>query len=231
MPWLSRRPPGSSRPARVLGVDLDLGGADVLDHADAGDRVEALAAAGEVAVVHHPDLDPVGDAGLLGPLPRLLGLGRGEGDADDAGAVLGRRPEREAAPAAADVEHPVALLQLQLAGDRLQLLLLRLLQRLARRARRSRSCRPSSGRGRARRTRWRRRSGGARRGRRAPCCGGGRSGAAPPRAARGGRVRPAARTAPSSSARLSAPSSGGGCQPSSSSITASMSSTSISPLT
>ena len=51
------------------------------------------------------------------------------------------------------------------------------------------------------------------------------------RGRRGGRVNPAARTAPSSSARLSAPSSGGGCQPSSSAITASMSSTSISPLT
>src|SRR5680860_681508 len=42
----------------------------------------------------------------------------------------GRRPEREAAPAAADVEHPVALLQRQLAGDGLKLLLLCRLQRL-----------------------------------------------------------------------------------------------------
>ena len=115
-----------------------------------------------------------------------------------AGAVLGRRPEREAAPAAADVEHPVALLQRQLAGDRLQLLFLGLLQGLAPRARRSRSCRSSTRRGRARRTRWRRRSGGAPPRRRAPCCGGvplGRSSAA-------GRRRrplsPAARTAPSS---------------------------------
>ena len=50
----------------MLRVDVDLRVADVLDHADAGDRVEALA--GEVAVVHHPDLDPVGDARRLGPL-------------------------------------------------------------------------------------------------------------------------------------------------------------------
>ena len=48
---------------------------------------------------------------------------------------------------------------------------------------RSRSCRPSSGRGRARRTRWRRRSGGGRRGRRAPCCGACRSAATRPPAA------------------------------------------------
>src|SRR6188472_3831262 len=34
------------------GVDVDLGLANVLDHADAGDRVEALA--GQVAVIHHP---------------------------------------------------------------------------------------------------------------------------------------------------------------------------------
>ena len=116
------------QPRERARVDVDLLLADVLDHADRGDRVEALA--GEVAVVHDADLDPVGDAGLLGPLARPLGLRRREGDADDAGAVLGRRPEREAAPAAADVEHPVALLQRQLAGDRLQLLFLRRLQRL-----------------------------------------------------------------------------------------------------
>ena len=59
-------------------VDVDLGLADVLDHADAGDRVEALA--GQVAVVHDADLDPVGDArGLLGPLPRSFGLRRRRG--------------------------------------------------------------------------------------------------------------------------------------------------------
>ncbi len=83
----------------------------------------------EVAVVHDADLDPVGDAGRLGSLPRFLGLRRGEGDADDAGPVAGRRPEREAAPAAADVEDTVALLQLELAGDGLELLLLGLLER------------------------------------------------------------------------------------------------------
>ena len=46
MPWLSSRPPGSSSRARLLRVDVDLARADVLDHADAGDRVEALAARG-----------------------------------------------------------------------------------------------------------------------------------------------------------------------------------------
>src|SRR4029078_6246116 len=44
--------------------------------------------------------------------------------------VPGRGPEREASPAAADVEHPLALAQGQLAADRLELLLLRLLEGL-----------------------------------------------------------------------------------------------------
>ena len=58
-------------------VDVDLGRADVLDHADAGDRVEALA--GQVAVVHDPDLDPVGDARLPRPAaaPSRPAAGRG----------------------------------------------------------------------------------------------------------------------------------------------------------
>jgi hypothetical protein len=58
------------RERRRIGVDVD--GADVLDHADRRDRVEALA--GQVAVVHHADVDPVGDAGLAYAPARALGL-------------------------------------------------------------------------------------------------------------------------------------------------------------
>ena len=47
----------TSEPLRVA---IDLDATDVLNHADARDRVEALA--GELAVIHHADLDPVGDA-------------------------------------------------------------------------------------------------------------------------------------------------------------------------
>ena len=72
MPWLSSRPPGLSNLASWLGVDVDLLLADVLDHADAGDRVERLAV--ELAVVHDADLDPVGDARALGALAGQLGL-------------------------------------------------------------------------------------------------------------------------------------------------------------
>ena len=48
-----------------LRVDVDAVVADVLDHSDAGDRVEGLA--GQVAVVHHAYLDPITHAGLLRP--------------------------------------------------------------------------------------------------------------------------------------------------------------------
>ena len=101
--------------------------ADVLDHADARDRVELLA--GEVAVVHHPDLDPVADAGRLGPLARDPRLRLRQGDADDLDAVAGGGVGREAAPAAADVEDPLAGLERQLRADHLELRLLRLLER------------------------------------------------------------------------------------------------------
>ena len=94
----------------------------------------------------------------------------------DAGAVACAAAwSGEAAPAAADVEHPLALLQRQLAADQVELRLLRLLQRRRPVARRRRSCRSSTRRGRARRTRCRRRSGGGR-----------------PRASRSPRVAPAA---------------------------------------
>ena len=43
MPWLSSRPPGFRSPASCARVDVDLVVADVLDHPDAGDRVEPLA--------------------------------------------------------------------------------------------------------------------------------------------------------------------------------------------
>ena len=82
--------------------------ADVLDHADAGDRVERLA--GQLAVVHDADVDPVADARLGRPLARQRGLRLRQRDAGDRHAVLARGVDREAAPAAADVEHPLALL-------------------------------------------------------------------------------------------------------------------------
>src|SRR5680860_177466 len=71
---------GGDQLGQPLRVHLDLSITDVLDHADRGDRIEALA--GDLAIVLGPDLDPVGDAGLCDPAPRLAGLGLGKGYAD-----------------------------------------------------------------------------------------------------------------------------------------------------
>ena len=70
IPWLSSRPPGRSRLAQAARVDVDLLLAHVLDHADAGDRVERPV--GHLAVVGHAELHPVGHAGLAGALAGQL---------------------------------------------------------------------------------------------------------------------------------------------------------------
>ena len=128
MPWLSSRPSGWSRPASVRQYASMLTVADVLDHADRGDRVERLAA--HVAVVGDADVDAVGHARLLRPLPRAGGLRLGERDAGDVDAVRLRGVDGERAPAAADVEHAVALLEAELGADELVLGRLGLLERL-----------------------------------------------------------------------------------------------------
>ena len=73
--------------ARVL---VDAVRADVLDHADRGDRVEALAADArpQVAVVAYADLDPVLQARLGHAPARELGLGGGQRDAEGMHPVL-----------------------------------------------------------------------------------------------------------------------------------------------
>jgi hypothetical protein len=117
----------SKHPRELGGVGVDLAGADVLGHADARDRVEGLA--GQLAVVRDADLDPVLEPELGHPPPRVLDLRAGEGDAEHADAVLARRVDREAAPPAADVEHTLAGLEVELAAHDLELLGLRLLER------------------------------------------------------------------------------------------------------
>ena len=84
--------------------------------------------AGELAVVLNADLDPVGEARVGDSLPRQLCLILRERDADRLNAVALRRMHHEAAPATADVEHPLALLQRELRADEVELRLLGLLQ-------------------------------------------------------------------------------------------------------
>ena len=161
MPWFSSRPPGRSAPARRR-HRVDVRAAHVLHHADAGDGVEALAARA-VAVVGDAEVDPVRDPGRGGALACKRGLRLRQRDAGDVDAVLARGVDREAAPAASDVEHPLPGLERQLAADQLELRLLRLLER-RRATREDRAAnRSSTRRGTARRTRSTRRSGGARR--------------------------------------------------------------------
>ena len=79
MPWLSSRPPGCSSDASCAAYASMLTRADVLDHADRGDRVERLA--GELAVVHDADVDRSPTPASAARCARELGLRLGERDA------------------------------------------------------------------------------------------------------------------------------------------------------
>src|SRR5438876_3404489 len=128
MAWLSSRPAGPQHHGELPSVSVDVRAADVLGHADRGDRIEPLT--GEVAVVGDADVDPVGQSGRRRPLPRERGLPLGQRDAGDVGAVLARGVQREAAPPAADIEHALAGAQAELRAHELELCALRLLERL-----------------------------------------------------------------------------------------------------
>ena len=82
----------------------------MLEHADRDDPVELPF---ELAIIDQLELDMVGDAGLLGALAGDLQLLFRQGDAEhvDAGDLV--QVERHAAPAAADVEHALARLQVR----------------------------------------------------------------------------------------------------------------------
>ena len=127
-PVVEQPPTGRQQAGKALGIDVDPLGADVLDHADACDRVEALT--GELAVVHDPDLDPIADPRLGDSAPGNPRLGLREGDADHLDTVAGGGMSGEAAPAAADVEHALAGSQPELGADELELVLLGRLQRI-----------------------------------------------------------------------------------------------------
>ncbi len=93
------------------------------------DRVEALPAGAEVAVVGEADLHAVLEARLRHAPAGELGLVGGERDPHGADAVAGGGVQHEAAPAAADVEQALALPQPELRADQLALGQLGVLQR------------------------------------------------------------------------------------------------------
>ena len=102
----------------------------MLAHLQRDDRV--VRAVADVAVVLQPDVDPVGEP-LVGRAlrgERLL-LAR-ERDAGDVHAVVLGGVQRQRAPAAADVEQPLAGLQAELAADQIELVALRVGERVVR---------------------------------------------------------------------------------------------------
>ena len=97
--------------------------------------------------------------GVGDELAGQLGLRRRERDPGDADAVLARGVDREAAPAAADVEHALAGAAARASARSGRAWRAGPPRASARRARTARSCRSSTRRGTARRSRCRRRSG------------------------------------------------------------------------
>ncbi len=132
-------------------------------HADARDLVEGLGL--QRAEIGQLDGDAVLEAEALHLLDRVGVLLLGQRHAMGLDAVMPGRVADQPAPAAADVQHPLAGLQAQLAADDVELGDLRLLQRRLGRRGSRRRYRPSPGRERARRRRSTGRSGSAS----APC--------------------------------------------------------------
>ena len=97
----------------------------VLEHAD---RDDAVVAAPVLAVVLQLEAHAAGEARRLGAGARHAQLLARERQPRDLDAVLARQMQREPAPPAADVEHPLARLQAQLGGQMRALGALRRLQ-------------------------------------------------------------------------------------------------------
>src|SRR4030095_11335698 len=101
--------------------------ADVLDHPDRGDLV-VTGVGGQIAQVPVLDQAAVLEPLALDPGGRPLRLLARQGHPVGPDAVVLRGPDAESAPAAADVEHPLARLQAQLAADQIELVGVRLLE-------------------------------------------------------------------------------------------------------
>src|SRR5436305_7811765 len=121
-------PAGPQEPRHLRGVGIYLSRADVLDHADARDRIERTV--GDLSIVGDPDLDPVLEAGLDDPPSCELRLRGRQGHTDDLDTVVLCRVDREASPATAYVEHALSGLQRELLTHKLELCRLGGLERL-----------------------------------------------------------------------------------------------------
>ena len=90
----------------------------MLEHADGDNAVEAIV---QIAIILKTNLYVKAIAARLG---HLLLFG-GDGHADNAHLVISRHIFGKTAPAAADIQHSHAWLELQLTADEIQLILLR----------------------------------------------------------------------------------------------------------
>ncbi len=121
------------QPARAHGIEQALAVqrqvdvADVLEHADADHLVETPIAR-QVAIVHQLQRHLTGQALGRHPLAPQFQLLLAEGDAVHLNAELASGIARQSAPAAADIQQPLAGLEPQLAAQMAQLGLLRLFE-------------------------------------------------------------------------------------------------------
>ena len=113
------KPPGAQRLRRGLHQTLVVAIADVFDHADRDDLVEDPA---KLLVIELPIVAAGnGHRQAVAAIFRVCRLFQRNRNADHFDAVDARRIVREAAPAAADVQHTFAALQLELAADEIEL--------------------------------------------------------------------------------------------------------------
>ena len=165
MPWLSSRPPGRSSAAQPRRVGVDVGRRRRARPSRS--RRSRRTLAGELAVVHDADLDAVGDAGLLGARRARARPAARDSVMPVTWTPWCRRRGRRTCPSRSRRRARARRARRPSFGRRARAWSPGPPRASARRARRSRSCRSSTRRGTARRTRWRRRSGGGPRGRRA----------------------------------------------------------------
>lgn len=119
------------RTEQPLAVQLEVGVANMLEHADADHLVEATIL-GQVTVVEDLQVDLVSQALLLDPLAAQLQLLLAQCDAKHLGAILTGGEARQPAPATTDIQQVIPSLQAQLAAQVVELVLLGLGQGVVR---------------------------------------------------------------------------------------------------
>ena len=97
----------------------------MLEHADRDDAVELPV---DVPIIDQFELHPVGDPASSARCRATFNCSRGQGDAEHVDLGNPVEIKRGPAPAAADVEHLLPRLQIELGGDMRLLVGLRLLQ-------------------------------------------------------------------------------------------------------